>query len=141
MSKLLHMFLPFIPPSLSEAYTRDHRLTTEARNFKAKAPAHFAEKYLEDISEFLKEHNETNMYVLAVRMHMDWKTEKGTFKRRDISNYIKLLEDSVSATLGVDDKQNIRIIFDKVDSKEPPMVEIFYYNSKHEDELFNEAKK
>jgi len=58
------------------------------------------------------------------------KRSKRRYKKKDISNYVKLLEDTISEVTGIDDSQTTRLIVEKVEMSGfppgTPCVQILY---------------
>ena len=124
MSDKLEFTLPGWPPSLNSMYItlweqRKRVLSPEARSFKQKAVSHLTTEFFQQISEF--EGDENCIYTFHASFYGNWFTRPGAkskYKKRDVFNMGKLLEDVVAEILGIDDSANFRIVLDKVDSPE-----------------------
>jgi len=116
----LKMWLPMWPPTSNEMYItiwdqKRRVLSPKARKFVIDATSYLTQNYFKEISEFPNEENMT--YLLNLVFVGPWltKTEKAKskFRRHDISNCIKLVEDVVKNILGIDDMANFRLVIDK----------------------------
>ena len=125
----LHMILPYFPPPLNRAYVSVQGrkiLSRESRTFKSQSIGYLSTTYLEDISQFVSEHK-GKTFTLVIRLYSRWKAANGNLIKRDISNYVKLIEDVIAEVLGIDDKYNVRVVVDKIHTLESEYVEIYYY--------------
>jgi len=80
--------------------------------------------------------------VLALRLYFPdvvntgWPKKTDTkYKRRDVSNYVKALEDALKQGLGVDDSNHITMILDKQEG--PPRAVIWIWNLAWEESPFD----
>ena len=103
---------PELPASSNRLYFRGTRLTKEARTYAEKFSYYVVRQYLPQISMM----NKKGVYALHLRFYMsnlvnhtffsDKKNRAETpYKRVDLSNRIKLLEDCVRDALSIDDCQ------------------------------------
>lgn len=123
----IRIVLPYLPPSSNAAYanirgTNKRMLSTEGKAFKTETAVLLAQRY----GMMLKELKPNEPYVLAVRFFMPdmfnkgWPTKAATkFKKQDVSNRVKLLEDVLKDVAGIDDSQNVAIYADKVPADTP----------------------
>lgn len=99
-----------IPPTSNKLYFRGTRLTSVARAYAEKFSYHIVREYLPQISLM----NKKGVYALHLRFFLsnlvnDTHGQKNgastLYKRLDLSNRIKLLEDCIRDALGIDDCQ------------------------------------
>jgi Holliday junction resolvase RusA-like endonuclease len=136
MRDILEFTYPVIPPTSNKLYFRGTMLTEVAR------------KYAEDFSKFMMQNHgaeilemdKTSVYALHLRFfftsleNAKWndpkcppsKRPKTRYKRLDLSNRIKLLEDCIRDALDIDDAQTFAASQEKhqVRQGEPERVEI-----------------
>jgi hypothetical protein len=84
-------------------------------------------------------------YVVFVRLHVEgmcsrgWpKKAKGRYKKLDITNRLKVLEDIISDVTDVDDSHNLVVVAQKVDAPEDS-TEVWVWNMEEEETPFNAA--
>lgn len=130
-----HVWVPFLPPSSNKIYEpawvtgkpkpKGVRLTTAAGRFKIKAMQHIQQKGRTALIHL----REDVPYELHLAVFFDkvenktWvddpngKTAKGKdrrrFKKIDVSNRVKLIEDTTADAVGLDDCHNFRIVLEK----------------------------
>lgn len=103
---------PDMPPTSNKLYFKGTRLTSVARAYAEKFSYHVVRQHLPQISML----NKKGVYALHLRFYMSnlinqsyfssKKTRAETpYKRVDLSNRIKLLEDCVRDALSIDDCQ------------------------------------
>lgn len=115
-SRLLHLWIPFLPPS--ENRIRVHRrqggqvYSKEAKDFKRLFLDHVRTEYLIDLNSFSMAHGEKDLYELEMHFTFETVINKGwaknkaktLYKRFDVGNRRKLLEDCLVEALGnIDD--------------------------------------
>lgn len=116
-------WVPFLPPSLNAMYetawfagkARGVHLSKTANRFKLRAM-----KALQcDGATALSNLSEDKMYELTIAVFFErvqnasWPKAKYKYKRVDITNMVKLVEDVLADAIGVDDRHNFRIIVEK----------------------------
>lgn len=62
-------------------------------------------------------------HALTVTHYGDWHTKEGQPRKRDLTNYLKALEDAVSAWLGLDDRWVYEVRARKVHAPDAPRIE------------------
>jgi Holliday junction resolvase RusA-like endonuclease len=111
----LVIHLPFLPPS--ENRIRVHRrqggqvYSKEARDFETLFGRHVLEHNFNDIADFVAGHRHWHIYAVTMRFHFEtlvnsgWakKQAKTLYKKTDVGNRRKLIEDCLSRALGVID--------------------------------------
>jgi Holliday junction resolvase RusA-like endonuclease len=124
---MIHIWVPFLPPSSNNIYVKrpagGRMLSQKARTFKVRAMQVIQK---EGRVAFLHLKEEVP-YELKLSIFFEAVLNKGypdkaktKFKRIDIGNRLKLIEDTVSDALGLDDCHNFRIILEKhCDLKNP----------------------
>lgn len=133
MRTYLKMVYKELPPTSNKIYFRGTILTQTARTY-AEQFANFAKAYLPEISEM----NPDGVFALHLRFFFDnivnetWndlslppsRRAKTRYKRIDLTNRIKLLEDCVRDALDIDDSQTFAASQEKHLDKTNPRVEI-----------------
>ena len=112
------------PPSLNSMYVtlweqRKRVLSPQAREYKRQAISEITTNHFNDISNFVGDSN--CIFTFRASFYGNWLTgprAKNRYRRRDVFNMGKLLEDVVAEVLGIDDSANFRIILEKVQSPE-----------------------
>lgn len=134
---MLHVCYPKLPPSSNKIYFQGTRLTTAAR------------KYAEEFSHFIATrhgHEIINVdpsLTYAVHFRFFFQTlvnegwvsrdksgkrkAKSPYKKLDLSNRIKLLEDCLRDAIGVDDSQTFAASQEKHHDPDNPRVEIYVH--------------
>jgi len=112
-----------LPPSVNKMYVytaRGPRPSNAMRKFRAKA----AMELLSQISFGMapldpdKPHKLSIEFFLPVLENKGWpKKAKTRFRRRDVSNLIKVVEDLISHALGIDDSCFIEVFATKKDGQ------------------------
>jgi len=116
-SRRLSLWIPFLPPS--ENHIRVHRrqggstYSTPAKDFKKRFSDHVRRQYLAEVSNFVRScHNERAIYRLDMTFTFETVINKGwakkqaktQYKKFDVGNRRKLLEDCLVEVLGeIDD--------------------------------------
>lgn len=120
MSYLLDVWIPFLPPSSNQIYTKRHgggrQLSTAARMFKVRAM-----KTIQQECRVAFLNIKRNVpYELRVAVFFEKVINKGyqkstqdRYTKIDVSNRLKLIEDVVAWALDLDDPHNFRIIMEK----------------------------
>jgi hypothetical protein len=131
----LHIIYPEIPPTSNKIYFRGTILRKEAREY-AERFAHFvAVNHLPQIMTM----NPDGLFMLSLHFYFDnvlnetWnnpevkpsKRAKTRYKRMDLSNRIKLIEDCVRDAISIDDSQTFEGQQTKNYDPSNPRVEIF----------------
>lgn len=133
MRTYLKMVFNELPPTSNKIYIRGTILTKEARVYAEKFAA-FAKQFLPEISEM----NTKGIFGLHLKFFFDnlinetWddvtkppsRRAKSRYKRIDLTNRIKLLEDCVRDALDIDDSQTFAASQEKHLDKKNPRVEI-----------------
>ena len=120
----LDVFFPDLPPS--ENKIRVHRwqggatYSAEAKLYRRKFIEHMRNNYMVDLVRFTKAHTETSAYILEMDFYFPTLVNKGWpkkaktfFKKFDVGNRRKLLEDCLSELIGIDDSLFLRLILSK----------------------------
>lgn len=121
----LHVWIPFLPPSSNAIYVNIPRhgrtLSTQARAFKVKAMREIQQQGRVAFMQL-----KTNVpYQLSLTVFFDKielkKSEKGNrYVVRDLSNVVKLIEDTVAEAVGIGDEHNFRLVLEKHCDPENP---------------------
>lgn len=129
MRRTLHVVYPVIPPTSNKLYIRGIILTTKAREYAESFSKYMAQNHLSEISEM---NNTGGIFALHLRFFLcnlenqRWndprcppsKRPKSRYKRLDLSNRIKLLEDCVRDALAIDDSQTFAASQEKHQTQE-----------------------
>lgn len=130
----IKMVYPVIPPTSNHIYIKGSILRPEARKYAEEFAKFAAQHHLHEISEM----NQNAVFCLRLRFFLDtlvnesWcnpkvppsKRAKTRYKRIDLSNRIKLLEDCVRDALDIDDSQTFAAYQEKVQDPANQRVEI-----------------
>jgi len=115
-NRILDIWVPFLPPS--ENRIRVHRrqggqvYSKEAKDFKKLFTDYVRREYLVDLVSFVREHDERSIYELEMQFVFETVINKGwaknqaksLYKRFDVGNRRKLIEDCLVEVLGeIDD--------------------------------------
>lgn len=134
MRTSLRMVYPVLPPSSNKIYFRGTILKKEARDYAEKFSFYITQKYLSEISQL----NPEGLFALHLRFFFEslvnstWndmtlfpsKRAKSRYKKLDLSNRIKLLEDCVRDALDIDDSRTFSASQEKHQDPKNPRVEI-----------------
>ena len=125
MKDLLRVWIPFLPPSSNKIYEptwvrgkpRGKRLSGAGRRFKVRAMKVLQEGGRVALLDF-KEHvpYELTLAVFLQKIkNKGWATgdADNRYTKVDITNRIKLIEDTVADAIGVDDRHNFRVSLEK----------------------------
>ncbi|KKN98624.1 hypothetical protein LCGC14_0147360 [marine sediment metagenome] len=114
-----------MPPSANKVYSHNWvmkytYLSTEATEFRSKFRNHVIDNYLKETaltpSSFPKDNVPYRVvicFVIPDLINKGWPKTKTKYRRKDLSNWVKLLEDCVKDLFAYDDSQNVQIILDK----------------------------
>ncbi len=130
----IHITYPELPPTSNHIYFRGTILTSKAREY-AERFAHFVVKnHLHEISSL----NPDGLFELTLHFYFNILTEsynnpkvpkakraKSRYKRVDLSNRIKLLEDCVRDALSIDDSRTLEMHQSKFHDPVHERVEIY----------------
>jgi Holliday junction resolvase RusA-like endonuclease len=120
----MHLYMVFAghPPSVNAAYfTKGHLriLTPKGKAYKMDVKNTIATQYAAFLPSFTTEEMLTAVYILEYADKDELlckgypKTAKTKYKRVDVSNRIKLLEDAIVEATGIDDSQNFTVVAHK----------------------------
>ena len=113
--------LTLLPPSVNNMYiytARGPRPSSKMKQFKAKASMEIAKQIPFGGSPLNgdKPHKLTILYYLPALYNKGWPSKAKTrFKRRDVSNLVKVLEDVLAECLGIDDSCFTEVFIKKLD--------------------------
>ena len=139
--------LPGLPPSSNNAYFNlpkgGRALTKEGKKYKNETQTHLAQKYPKELQYFVN-----NMpYLIVFRLTFEslqnkrWGAVKNAaesrYKKTDVTNRIKLLEDVLKDVTGVDDSNTLTFIVQKVEGPSEK-TEIFAWATQREESPFDE---
>jgi len=135
----LHFKLPFLPPSVNHAYFQKGNrriLTAKGKKFKVEVKTHIARNCPHVLDFFNREDPYTIIFSLYFEaVHTVGKTAKSRYKKIDVSNRVKLLEDALTDACGHDDSQHMIVAACKstVPAGEEPHVEVWAFNQIEEE--------
>ncbi len=132
---MLHVIYPELPPSSNRIYFRGTSLTAKARQYAERFAQFMAQKHLPEIMKLdpLALYEITLDFYFETVVNSTYKNPKVTpakqakdrYKRFDLSNRIKLLEDCIRDALGIDDSYTFELHQRKFHDPLRPRVEIF----------------
>lgn len=146
MTTQLRVWVPHLPPSSNQIYIRHPTgkgriLSDKARAFKIKAMRTIQQEGHVAFLHF--QHNVTYELTLAVffeQVEVKTSTKGSRFKKIDLSNQVKLIEDTVAEAIGIDDSHNFRLKLEKhCDPKNPGLYVIYREIPEEEVNLTKEA--
>lgn len=129
--------IPFVPPS--ENRIRVHRRqggqvwSKEARDFVTQFSTYVRQAYFTQINNFVAQHTQTSVYRLCLTFYFPtlvnagWAKSKAKtrYKRLDVGNRRKLLEDCLSSVLGeIDDSLFFEVVLTKVMGPEKVIIHL-----------------
>jgi len=116
---IFDLWIPYLPPSSNKIYIRHPKgmgkiLSGDARKFKIDAMRAIQEA---GRVAFMSLKNNVP-YELRLAFFLDTVENKNSkagerFKQIDLSNRVKLIEDTISEATGIDDRHNFRIVLEK----------------------------
>lgn len=135
MKGVLRIVYDELPPTSNKIYFQGVRLTRHAREYAERFSYHVTRQYLHAISDL----NKDAVYAVHLRFFFDelentsfnnpsvapHKRAKSRYKKIDLSNRIKLLEDCLRDFLGVDDSQTFAASQEKHQDPGHERVEIY----------------
>lgn len=115
-----------MPPSVNRLYRRAGRggktLSDEGKSWKAKALIALGKQWVTVPRSVFKKNVPYELWIRFTYegvVNKGWpKSSKTRYKRKDVSNYVKLLEDVISEVSGIDDSQTVRLIVEKQERSE-----------------------
>lgn len=130
----LRIVYPELPPSSNKIYFRGTILTKVAREYAERFSYHVTRDYLHLANELDRD----AIYGVELRFYFDtlvnssWnnpavpekKRAKSRYKKIDLSNRVKLLEDCIRDFMGIDDSQTFEMLTIKCQDAVNPRVEI-----------------
>ena len=128
----LEIALPFLPPSVNSIYVsvkdkesgKVKRVLSEKARKARKAIAMFVNGCL----------CPNEIYELHIDIELPALTKAGNLRKVDLSNRVKLLEDSISSCLGIDDRQFFRVVLTKLHAEhERTVIRILPFGYKAKD--------
>jgi len=140
---MIHLSIDGIPPSANNAY---FNLPSGGRTLSKAGKKYINETKIHLVQAFPKEmmfFKPNRPYLAIFRFYFE-KVEnagwfKGTaesrYKKLDVGNRLKLLEDCLKDAAGIDDSQHIRVVLDKQQGKE--RTEIWVYDLEEEETPFD----
>lgn len=149
---MIHLSIPSLPPSVNDVYMTISAnkggkritlrpLTAEGRKYKKETLAHLVKRHQPQLLQMTP----NTPYVLYVRLTVLNLTNKGwskgtaaRYKRYDVSNHIKTLEDCLVEASGVDDSNFLIVAGEKVQG-EVEQSDVYIWNLEKEESPFYEA--
>lgn len=139
---MIHIWVDSIPPSANNAYAvvRGRKIMTkEGKKYVTETKTHFVEKFPRELRIF----KPNAPFLVCIRFFFPEIENKGWFqgkaetryKRIDVSNRVKLLEDCLKEAAGIDDAQHLRVLLDKQQGKE--RTDIWVWNMAEEETPFD----
>lgn len=149
---MIHLSIPSLPPSVNDVYmTITARkggqritlrpLTPAGRKYKKETLAHLVKKHQPQLLQMKPD----TPYVLFIRLTVANLTNKGwakrtasRYKRYDVSNHFKTLEDCLVDASGVDDTNFLIVAGEKVQG-DVEKSDVYIWNLENEESPFYEA--
>ena len=129
--KQLRVWVPHLPPSSNKIYIRHPSgkgkvLSSDARNFKIKAMRTIQQEA--DVAFLNLKHNVP--YELEIVLFLEQveirKSDKGNrWTKIDLTNRVKLVEDTVAKAIGIDDEHNFKVKLTKNCDPDNPGLYVF----------------
>lgn len=140
---MIHFVLDGLPPSANNAYfnlPKGGRVLSKAgRKYIAETKDLLARKYMKELTFFKKDvpYLVFFRFYLAAVQNSGWATGKAEsrYKRIDVTNRVKLLEDCLKEVAGIDDSQHMRVVLDKQQGAE--RTEVWVWNLEEEETPFD----
>jgi Holliday junction resolvase RusA-like endonuclease len=110
---VIHFELEGLPPSANNAYfQKGHKriLTSKGRAYKVAVKTTLAQQWPEVLKFFQPDRPYSIMVHFFFEKVTNSKKAKTRYKRIDVSNRLKLLEDALTEACGYDDSQHMRIL-------------------------------
>ena len=134
---VLKVVYPELPPSSNKIYFHGTILRKEAREYAERFAYYFAQNHLHEASNL----NPNALYALVMNFYFETvvnqtyndpnvkasKRAKTRYKKFDLTNRIKLLEDCFRDAVGIDDSQTFVAFQGKYMDPNFPRVELFFY--------------
>ena len=124
--------LTIFPPSANKMYIRTRHgpvLSGEARKFKSKASIQLMQQWAFSPKPCMHVAYKLELAFLFPQLeNKGWASGKAKtrFKRKDVTNYIKVLEDIIAKATGVDDSCNMEVVVHKLADPDNPRIEVTY---------------
>lgn len=123
-----------MPPTSNHIYFRGTILTKQAREYAEQFSFFVVRQYLPEISQL----NKDGVFALHLKFYFETlvnssfdnpsvpasKRAKSRYKRFDLSNRVKLLEDCIRDAIAIDDSQTLAVSLEKHQDPVDPRVEI-----------------
>lgn len=145
---MIHMTLPYLAPTVNHVYMHIRKgnktlrvLTAEGRKFKKEAEAHLTKTYPLLLAGMKKDTPYSMFFKFTVTdlVNKGWaKGETARYKRHDVSNRIKVLEDVIVEVTAVDDANYMTVACQKVQGEEE-RTDIYIWNLEKEGSPFDAA--
>ena len=131
MKEVCRATLSVLPPSVNKLYVNNR---WKGRTLSAAAKQFIAQAKIELLRQWIflpKALNPNVAHKLQITFYLEkvinkgWpKTAKYKFKKQDVTNYIKLLEDVISIACGIDDSSFLDVEAKKREDRDNPRIEI-----------------
>lgn len=142
---MIHLAHIGLPPSANQAYFNLPRggrsLSDVGKRYKTEMKVYLTQKYRRELLGFVK----NIPYLMHLRFYLETLENKGypksaesRYKKTDLSNRVKLLEDVLKDVTGLDDSQNLTIVLEKKKGT-PERVDIWFWNLELEEDPFSAA--
>lgn len=145
---MIHMRLPWLSPTINHVYMHVKKgkvtlrvLTAEGRKFKKEAEALLTKTYPMQLAKMRKDVPYSMFFKFTVTdlVNKGWaKGETARYKRHDVSNRIKVLEDVIVEVTGVDDANYMTVACQKVQGA-VEQTDIYIWNLEEEGSPFDAA--
>jgi len=146
---MIHFTLEGLPLSMNHAYFQKGRqriLTTKGKAYKVEVKTTLAQKYPKVLSFFQPDKPYCLVFRFTLKQTVNTTAKAKTrYKRVDVSNRIKLLEDALTDACGHDDSQHFRVLAwkEQAGPDEPEHVDVWAWSWEDEpcpfDDILGEA--
>jgi Holliday junction resolvase RusA-like endonuclease len=124
------VWVPCLPPSSNQIYIRHPQgkgriLSDQARTFKIKA-MNAIQREAKPVILQLKQNvpYELQLAVFFAQVEVKQSSVGSRYKKMDLSNVVKLIEDTVATAVGVDDCHNFRLVLEKHCDPQNPGIQV-----------------
>jgi len=135
---MMHVVLPFFPPSSNNAYFtrgRLRRMSTEGKKFLNEMKHHLLKEHPEFLAQFKPDVEYEVLFLLhyeaGTLYNATWLKDPkvGRHKKNDATNRVKILEDAIVDAAGHDDRQHWSVSVTKTEALigQSPYVEVWVW--------------
>lgn len=127
---MIRMEIPWLPPTVNHAYVnlkggRGRMLSTEGKRYQANTTSHLLRTYPQELKMFTPNgaYGIAMAFFFPAVLNAGWPEKADSrYKRIDVSNRLKLLEDVLAKAAGIDDSQNMVVLMAKLQGPEKSII-------------------